>query len=169
QFAEHIAQAQRWGRIGQADAAVASGSGGDPAQPGQARDDLVEVIDRNGELSGDVLRRDTLFRAEGVQVHQHAQAVVGKAVQLHGRRRRKEMTQSYHNLWYLRCNDLRIQARCRAGAIIAARFVFAEPPVSDRLAVLPQYLLPKRALTVLMGRLASLRGGRATTAVIRWF
>lgn len=79
------------------------------------------------------------------------------------------MTQSYHNLWYLRCNDLRIQARCRAGAIIAARFVFAEPPVSDRLAVLPQYLLPKRALTVLMGRLASLRGGRATTAVIRWF
>ncbi len=39
----------------------------------------------------------------------------------------------------------------------------------DRLKVLAQYLLPKQALTVLMGRLANLRGGRATTAVIRWF
>jgi phosphatidylserine decarboxylase len=41
--------------------------------------------------------------------------------------------------------------------------------VPDRLKVLAQYLLPKQALTVLMGRLANLRGGRATTAVIRWF
>jgi len=41
--------------------------------------------------------------------------------------------------------------------------------VSDRLAVLPQYLLPKRALTRLMGRLAGLEGGETTTAVIRWF
>jgi phosphatidylserine decarboxylase len=41
--------------------------------------------------------------------------------------------------------------------------------VSDRLAVLPQYLLPKQALTTLMGRLASVRGGRWTTAVIRRF
>ncbi|MDX5363568.1 MAG: archaetidylserine decarboxylase [Pseudazoarcus pumilus] len=41
--------------------------------------------------------------------------------------------------------------------------------MSDRLAVLPQYLLPKRALTMLMGRLAALEGGAATTAVIRWF
>ena len=41
--------------------------------------------------------------------------------------------------------------------------------VSDRLAVLPQYLLPKQALTTLMGRLAGLRGGRWTTAVIRRF
>ena len=41
--------------------------------------------------------------------------------------------------------------------------------MSDRLAVLPQYLLPKRALTVLAGRLAGLRAGRATTTVIRWF
>src|SRR5690554_5804275 len=55
------------------------------------------------------------------------------------------------------------------GAIIAARYMFPEPSVSDRLAVLPQYLLPKRALTVLAGRLAGLRGGRATTAVIDWF
>ena len=40
---------------------------------------------------------------------------------------------------------------------------------ADRLAVLPQYLLPKQALTVLMGRLAGARGGALTTAVIRWF
>lgn len=41
--------------------------------------------------------------------------------------------------------------------------------VSDRLAVLPQYLLPKRALTQLMGYLASRESGAVTTAVIRWF
>lgn len=41
--------------------------------------------------------------------------------------------------------------------------------VSDRLAVLPQYLLPKRALTQLMGYLASREAGAVTTAVIRWF
>ncbi|MBT0963883.1 archaetidylserine decarboxylase [Denitromonas iodatirespirans] len=41
--------------------------------------------------------------------------------------------------------------------------------MSDRLAVLPQYLLPKRALTALAGKLAGLRGGRLTTGVIRWF
>lgn len=41
--------------------------------------------------------------------------------------------------------------------------------MSDRLAVLPQYLLPKQALTVVMGRLAQARAGRLTTAVIRWF
>jgi len=39
----------------------------------------------------------------------------------------------------------------------------------DRFAVLPQYLLPKRGLTVLMGRGASRAGGATTTAVIRWF
>jgi phosphatidylserine decarboxylase len=39
----------------------------------------------------------------------------------------------------------------------------------DRFAVLPQYLLPKRGLTVLMGRGASKEGGALTTAVIRWF
>jgi phosphatidylserine decarboxylase len=43
------------------------------------------------------------------------------------------------------------------------------PLVSDRMAVLPQYLLPKRALTLLMGRLAGARGGAVTTRVIRWF
>ena len=41
--------------------------------------------------------------------------------------------------------------------------------VRGRLAVLPQYLLPKQALTVLMGRLANAKGGALTTAVIRWF
>jgi phosphatidylserine decarboxylase len=41
--------------------------------------------------------------------------------------------------------------------------------VSDRLAVLPQYLLPKRALTQLAGAAAGYRGGELTTKVIRWF
>ncbi len=41
--------------------------------------------------------------------------------------------------------------------------------MSDRLAVLPQYLLPKQALTVLAGKFASARAGGLTTSVIRWF
>jgi phosphatidylserine decarboxylase len=41
--------------------------------------------------------------------------------------------------------------------------------VSDRLAVLPQYLLPKQALTVLAGKLAGAQAGSLTTSVIRWF
>jgi len=41
--------------------------------------------------------------------------------------------------------------------------------VSDRLSVLPQYFLPKQALTQLMGRLANLQAGSTTTAVIKWF
>ncbi|ABM33522.1 phosphatidylserine decarboxylase [Paracidovorax citrulli AAC00-1] len=41
--------------------------------------------------------------------------------------------------------------------------------VPDRLAVLPQYLLPKRALTSLAGRFASARAGARTTAAIRRF
>jgi len=41
--------------------------------------------------------------------------------------------------------------------------------VSDRLAVLPQYLLPKQALTALAGRFARAEGGALTTRVIRWF
>jgi phosphatidylserine decarboxylase len=50
------------------------------------------------------------------------------------------------------------------------------PPVADepadaaaRRAVLPQYLLPKQALTRLAGAAARARGGALTTAVIRWF
>jgi phosphatidylserine decarboxylase len=41
--------------------------------------------------------------------------------------------------------------------------------VSDRLAVLPQYLLPKMALTSLAGRVAGAKGGTMTTSLIRWF
>ena len=41
--------------------------------------------------------------------------------------------------------------------------------MSDRLAVLPQYLLPKLALTRLAGRVAGARGGALTTRLIRWF
>jgi phosphatidylserine decarboxylase len=41
--------------------------------------------------------------------------------------------------------------------------------VSDRLRVLPQYLLPKQALTALMGALARREAGSSTTSVIRWF
>ena len=43
------------------------------------------------------------------------------------------------------------------------------PAVSDRLAVLPQYLLPKQALTRFAGWVAGRRGGARTTALIRWF
>ncbi len=41
--------------------------------------------------------------------------------------------------------------------------------LSDRLAVLPQYLLPKLAITRLMGWLAGCRGGSLTQAVVRRF
>jgi phosphatidylserine decarboxylase len=43
------------------------------------------------------------------------------------------------------------------------------PLVSDRMAVLPQYLLPKQALTMLAGEIARARGGALTTRLIRWF
>ncbi len=39
----------------------------------------------------------------------------------------------------------------------------------SRLAVLPQYVIPKQILTTLAGRFASARLGGTTTAVIRWF
>ena len=41
--------------------------------------------------------------------------------------------------------------------------------MSDRLAVLLQYLLPKQALTILAGKLAAAQAGALTTRVIRWF
>ncbi|HEX5687017.1 MAG TPA: archaetidylserine decarboxylase [Ideonella sp.] len=41
--------------------------------------------------------------------------------------------------------------------------------MSDRLRVLPQYLLPKQALTSLMGALARREAGGLTISVIRWF
>jgi phosphatidylserine decarboxylase len=43
------------------------------------------------------------------------------------------------------------------------------PLVSDRMAVLPQYLLPKQALTLLAGEIARARVGALTTKLIRWF
>jgi phosphatidylserine decarboxylase len=41
--------------------------------------------------------------------------------------------------------------------------------MSDRLAVLPQYLLPKQALTRFAGWVAGAQWGSSTTALIRWF
>jgi phosphatidylserine decarboxylase len=41
--------------------------------------------------------------------------------------------------------------------------------MSDSFAVLPQYLLPKKALTVFAGWVAGAQGGAFTTALIRWF
>ena len=41
--------------------------------------------------------------------------------------------------------------------------------VRYRLAVLPQYFLPKQALTLLAGRIANTEAGEATTRLIRWF
>jgi phosphatidylserine decarboxylase len=41
--------------------------------------------------------------------------------------------------------------------------------MSDRFAVLPQYALPKQALTASAGAIASARGGALTTRLIRWF
>lgn len=41
--------------------------------------------------------------------------------------------------------------------------------VINRLKVLPQYLIPKQAITALAGKLASAQAGKLTTAVIRWF
>ena len=42
-------------------------------------------------------------------------------------------------------------------------------PLSDRLAVLPQYLFPKQALTQFAGWVARDQGGARTTALIEWF
>lgn len=41
--------------------------------------------------------------------------------------------------------------------------------MSDRLAVLPQYLIPKQALTLLAGHIARARGGALTARLIAWF
>jgi phosphatidylserine decarboxylase len=64
----------------------------------------------------------------------------------------------------------RFQRVWRHDAPIKSRLCFAlESRVSDRLFVLSQYLLPKKALTCLAGWGASARGGTLTTAFIRWF
>jgi len=41
--------------------------------------------------------------------------------------------------------------------------------VSDRLAVLLQYLLPKQALTIFAGKVANAKGGASTARLIKWF
>ncbi len=41
--------------------------------------------------------------------------------------------------------------------------------MNSQLKVLPQYLIPKQAITALAGKLASAKAGKLTTAVIRWF
>jgi phosphatidylserine decarboxylase len=41
--------------------------------------------------------------------------------------------------------------------------------MTDRLALLLQYLLPKQALTLLAGRVARVQGGVLTTRLISWF
>jgi phosphatidylserine decarboxylase len=41
--------------------------------------------------------------------------------------------------------------------------------VINRLKALPQYLIPKQAITAIAGQLASAQAGKLTTAVIRWF
>ncbi len=55
--------------------------------------------------------------------------------------------------------------------IICGSFTFtlAVATVSDRLAVLPQYLLPKKALTALAGQVAQAPMGALTTGIIRRF
>jgi phosphatidylserine decarboxylase len=67
---------------------------------------------------------------------------------------------------------------CVAAAILApgsaavariSAFANLVPNVPNRLAVTPQYLLPKRLLTVFAGQVANLRGGPITHAIIRRF
>lgn len=41
--------------------------------------------------------------------------------------------------------------------------------MQTNITVLTQYILPKQAITALAGKLAHLKGGKVTTAVIRWF
>lgn len=41
--------------------------------------------------------------------------------------------------------------------------------MNSRIAVLAQYIIPKQAITMLAGKLANLKAGKLTTAVIRWF
>ncbi len=48
-------------------------------------------------------------------------------------------------------------------------FRFQPPIVSDRLAVLPQYVFPKRAINAFSGWVANAEAGAVTTAIIRWF
>jgi phosphatidylserine decarboxylase len=57
----------------------------------------------------------------------------------------------------------------RTPVIIRASLPTKASTVSDRIKVLPQYVLPKQALTSFAGRVAGARGGAMTTGLIRWF
>lgn len=48
-------------------------------------------------------------------------------------------------------------------------FYIVEIFVSAKLKVLPQFIIPKQAITALAGKLASAKAGKLTTAVIEWF
>ena len=66
-----------------------------------------------------------------------------------------------------------LSERCSGkGSIQSRAFQEREPAATmldDRLAVLPQYLMPKGLLTRLAGRVAQGRRGASTTRLIRWF
>ena len=66
-------------------------------------------------------------------------------------------------------SEFNIRIQIPTVPIICCPALRQKVPMSDALAVLPQYLLPKKALTVLAGAFARARGGAATTALIRWF
>jgi phosphatidylserine decarboxylase len=46
---------------------------------------------------------------------------------------------------------------------------FHDSNMKNRLKVIPQYLIPKQALTMLAGKLANLEAGNTTTKFIQWF
>ena len=48
-------------------------------------------------------------------------------------------------------------------------FMSSTPSFSDRLAVLPQYLIPKQALTAFAGWVAGSQWGGVTTGIVNWF
>jgi len=65
---------------------------------------------------------------------------------------------------------LEIEQSAAVGRLYTGRLPSTtDVPVSDRLAVLPQYLLPKQALTLLAGRFASWQGEAVTQWAIRRF
>ncbi len=67
------------------------------------------------------------------------------------------------------CGAPSVPAIKRSVAVKIAAFTQPSNAVSDRLAVLPQYLLPKRLLTEAIGKLAGTRGGALTHFAIRRF
>ena len=60
-------------------------------------------------------------------------------------------------------------SECRSAYSGGHRNGKRRPPVRHRIPVLPQYILPKRAMTERAGTIASMQGGTLTTAMIRSF